>query len=333
MNLISSMSDRETPLRVDFGAHYYPEIPAELVSKHEAIEQFDGAPICTDIEAIKERYDAAGIDRVVLSTPYYMGSADAEATAQANDALYDVVSSHEELYGLASVPVAAGGEAASEELRRAVDLGLHGGALETNTEGIELIDDTLEPVFNAAEETGAPLLVHPNVSFQEDNLDSDDSDEPEDTWKLNSIFGTEDALARSMCKVIHEEVFEQHPNLTLVYHHNGGNIASMLSRAEMWLNRVHRDGGEHLKEYDEFVETLEDHVYVDTAGYFGDPGPFRETFEVLPSSQVLYATDFPYETLAPETFQKIAGMVEQLRPRSEADAVLGGNALDLLVTD
>lgn len=327
------MSDRERPLSVDFGAHYYPEIPPELTSKHEAIERFDGDAVCTDVEAIKARYADADIDRVVLSTPFYMGSEDAEATASANDDLLEVVRSHEEFYGLAAIPTGAGGEAAAEELRRTLDAGLNGGALETNSHGIELVDDELDPVFEAADETGAPILVHPNVSFQEERADDEASERREDVWKLNSIFGTEDALARSLCKVIHEDVYDRYPNLNLVFHHNAGNVATMLSRLEMWMNRVHRDGGEHLKEYDEFMSVFEEHVYVDTAGYFGDPGPFRETFEVLPASRVLYATDFPYETLAPETFRKIAGAVESLRPRSEADAVLGGNALDLMYTD
>lgn len=327
------MSDTERPLKVDFGAHYYPEIPEELVTKHEDIERFDGSPVCTDVDAIVDRYAAAGFDRVVLSMPYYMGSADAEATARANDELLDAVTAHEELYGLAAIPVAAGGEAAADEFRRALDAGFHGGALETNSAGIELIDEELEPVLDVADETGAPILVHPNVSFQEERLDEDEPEQPEDTWKLNSIFGTENALARSLCKVIHEGVYDRYPDLSLVFHHNGGNVASMLSRVELWMNRVHRFGGEHLKEYDEFAAQLEERVYVDTAGYFGDPGPFRETFRAFPASQVLYATDFPYETLSPETFGKIAGTVEQLRPPSEADAVLGGNALDLLLTD
>lgn len=322
---------RETP-RVDFGAHFYPEIPDELKTKHEDIERYDGDPICTDPNSIRDRYATAGVDNVVLSMPHYMGSSDADAVAVANENLLDVVEAHEEFFGLAAIPVAAGGERAADEFQQALDAGYHGGALETSTDdGTELIDKALKPVFEIANQTGAPILVHPNVSFQEEHdNDTDKIDEPEDRYKLNSIFGTENALARSMCKVVHEGIFDRYPNLNLVYHHNGGNIACMLSRIELWLNRIHRNDGEHLKTHDEFVEQIENHVYVDTAGYYGAPGPFRKTFEVFPASQVLFATDFPYETLRPETFQKIMDTIDGLRPRSETDAVLGGNALDLL---
>lgn len=323
------MASTEPPRIVDFGAHYYPELPDGVRAKHLAIEDYAGAAVSTALEAVVEQYRRAGVDAAVLSQPIYMGSSDAEATAEANDALLEAIAGYDELYGLAALPVGAGGEAAAEELERALDAGYNGGVIETVSAGIDMVDDELEPVYEVADRTGAPLLIHPNVEFQEDG--SAGPSGTGDVWLLSSILGIENQLAGSIAKVIHTGVYDRHPDLNLVFHHNGGNIAAMLSRFNLWIDRAHRTGDENLKPFDAFVRQLQDRVYVDTAGYFGDPRPFRATFEVFPSSQVLYATDFPYETVLPETFQKIVQTVEGLRPVSDAESVLAGNALDLLV--
>lgn len=323
------MSSQESPKLVDFGAHYYPELPEDVRSKHLSIEEYAGAPICTDIQAVIERYQESGLDGVVLSQPYYMGSSDTDAVTAANDELIEEIDGYDDIYGLAALPVGAGGDEAANEFERALERGYNGGAMETYSEGVDMIDPSLEPLYEVADRTGAPLLIHPNVAFQEDG--SAGPSGTEDTWLLNSILGIENQLAGAIAKVVHEGLFDTYPDLNLVFHHNGGNIASMLSRFNLWIDRAHRTDGEHLKQSDDFIRQIQERAYVDTAGYFGAPRSFRATFEVFPSSQVLYATDFPYETVAPETFQKIVGMVEGLRPVSDAEAVLGGNALDLLV--
>ena len=310
---------------VDFGAHYYEPMPDWRLEAHREIEAFAGAPVCTDIEAFLERYAEAGIDAAVISEPMFMGGDDRDQVAEANDALFEVVDAHEALYGLAAVPTAAGGDAAAAELERALEMGFHGGALETKSDGIELIDDALEPVFEVAERTGAPLLVHPKLN------DSLGPDTLSDHWYLNVIFGRETAMAEAISKVVHEGVYDRYPDLKLVFHHNGGNVTSLLGRIRGTLARAHRAGDDHLETYEGFVETLESNVYVDTAGYYGDATQFRRTLEVLPASNVLFATDFPYETVHPPDFAAIVDAVAEVRGGAERAAVLGGNALDLLV--
>lgn len=316
------MSD---PPIVDFGAHFYAPLPESIRDGLEAIEGYDGEPVCTDIDAVRNRYATAGVDAAVLSQPFFMGHENAEAVAAANDDLLDLVDAYHEFYGLAAIPVAAGGEAAAAEFERALDNAYNGGALETKTDDIELVDDALEPVFEVADRTGAPLLVHPKLSK---------SLHPEalsDHWRLNAIFGREIALAESLSKVVHGDILDRYPDLNLVFHHNGGNIAAFLGRIEGGLGRAHRDDAAHLKTYAEFEHLLEDRIYIDTAGYYGDPAAFRRTLDALPASHVLYATDFPFETLAPEKFQEIKAAIESLRGGEDRDAILGGNALDLLV--
>ncbi|MGM0591676.1 MAG: amidohydrolase family protein [Halobacteriota archaeon] len=320
------MASSSLPI-VDFGAHFTTPLPEALVERYSRIEQHDGEAVFTDIDAVRDRYADAGVDAAVLSQPYYMGGADTDQIATANDALLDIVRRYEEFYGLAAIPVTAGGEAAAAEFERCLDAGYHGGAVETKTDGVEVIHEELEPVFEVADRTGAPIMIHPklNESLHPEALS--------DHWQLNVVFGREAAMAECISKVIHEGVFDRYSNLNLVFHHNGGNIAAFLSRIEGSLARVHRGevDASYLKTYEEFRHQFESRVYVDTAGYYGDPSAFRTTLEALPASSVLYATDFPYETLTPAAFQKIVDAIETVRGGAERDAILGGNALDLLV--
>jgi predicted TIM-barrel fold metal-dependent hydrolase len=310
-------------LIVDFGGHIVPE---RLVP--EAMEPLDEriSAVHNDPELVREQYEDAGIDRVVLSMPPYMGQGDADAVADANDELHSMVEDYEEFYGLAAIPTAAGGQTAAEELERNLERGLHGGALETMTDGIELNDEEVEPIFEVAEKHDAPLLVHPKIhsSLHEE------VDVLSDRYRLNAAFGREAAMSESILKVIHDGVLDAYPDLDLVFHHLGGNIASMLGRVHL-----HHDIGrwpdqEHIKSFDEFRQQLEERVYLDSSGFWGYHAPIRTALEELPSTQVLFGTDAPYEPRSVEELHQHARSVAEVASANDADRVLGRNALDLL---
>lgn len=310
---------------IDFGAHLAPDEPAELEFFQDFIEEQDGAAIHSSMDALIERYDEAGVDGAVLSTPFYMGSGHLPRTRSGNDALQEVVAPHEDYYTLAAIPTAAGGEEAAAELERCLDAGFNGGAIETKSDGIELHHPEVEPIFEVADQRGAPLLVHPklNESLHPDALD--------DTWRLNAIFGREVALAESISKVVHEGVLDRYEHLDLVYHHNGGNIASMMPRIHLQLDAGRWPGMEAVKPFEAFERQVEERIYLDSSGYFGEPGPFGKTLEEFPSTRLLFATDFPYETRRPAVFGKIVDAIESVASHQDAERILGANALDLLV--
>lgn len=121
-----------------------------------------------------------------------MGSADVDGVRKPNDALVDVVYKYDRFYGLAAISVAAGGEKAAKEFERSLELGYHGGAVETKTDGIELTDESLESVFEIAQRRNAPLLAHPKLDkyLHPNVLDN--------KYLLNAIFGREAALSESI---------------------------------------------------------------------------------------------------------------------------------------
>lgn len=310
-------------MTVDFGAHIYPEsvFPEPLVGSE--LEALLG-PTLSDPDTLRRLYDASGVDGAVLSQPYYMGSGDVDATVNANDALLDLVEQDDGFYGLAAVPVSAGGDAAAAELERSLDNGYHGGAVETKTNGHELTDEALEPVFEVASQTGAPLLVHPklNASLHPEALDDD--------LLLNATFGREVALCESICKVIHSGLLDQYPDLNLVFHHFGGNIASMLGRIHLQLDEDRWPGQDHVKDFEEFKAQFESRIYIDTSGFFGYDAPLATALDALPASNVLFGTDYPFEPRDEAELSRFVDTVERVAPEN-SDRILDRNARELLV--
>lgn len=312
---------------VDFSAHYIPEsvYPAEAYAEYER-QGSSFVPILEDLDEYSHILTRAGIDVGVLSNPISMGGGDADRVGTANDALLAVATECDRFYALASIPVAAGGEVAAAELERCLGNGFQGGALETKSGGVELVDDDLLPVFEVAERNGAPIFVHPKLH------DSVAPGALEETYALNSIFGREVALAESVCKVIHAGVLDRFPGLNVVYHHFGGNLSGMLGRIHN-----HLDPGrwptlqEHVKPYDAFKTQLEDRIYLDTAGFFGYPGPLQAALDAVPATQLLFGTDFPYEPRTAGDLEAYLDPIRDLASPDDTRAILGENALELLV--
>jgi predicted TIM-barrel fold metal-dependent hydrolase len=187
-------------------------------------------------------------------------------------------------------------------------------------------------VFAAAERTGAPLLVHPKL---------DESLHPAvfRTHRLNGIFGREAALAASICTVVHEGVLDRHPDLVLVYHHSGGNIASAMGRLHNQLDpgrwphgdTAVYDDAEHLEPFETFKRTIEERIYLDTAGYHGYHQPLAAMLSEFPASQVLLGSDGPIETRTPEELADMVEAVGEVTSGTDSRRILGENALALLV--
>lgn len=303
---------------VDFGAHFYPpevdesETPLDQFSEDE----YAGEDRKSDVGTVIEEIGAGGYDAMVVSDTEFMGHDDPEEAAEANDALWEHVRAHDELYGLASVPIGAGGEAAAAEFERCLDAGFNGGGLHETD--VSLTDPEMAPVLEVADRTGAPLFVHiphlPNVEY-----------------RLNATYGRELAQQESITRAIHDGVFDRYDDLVIVWHHLGGNIAAMLGRTHLHTDLGRWPNQDTMKSFGEFKTQLEERVYVDTSGFFGYTAPIRLALEEFPASNVLFATDYPWEPRSAAELRRLAEAVVESTSREGAERVLGGNALDLLV--
>jgi aminocarboxymuconate-semialdehyde decarboxylase len=124
---------------------------------------------------------------------------------------------------LASLPLQDGPSAARELERACVELGLHGAALCTHVNGLDLDVADLDPVFSAAQKLDVPLFLHPQ------NADASPRLRDYHLWNLVG-FMMETATAGA--RLLMSGVFERYPRLKIVLAHGGGFLPYQLGRLD-----------------------------------------------------------------------------------------------------
>jgi len=172
--------------------------------------------------------DAAGIDvQVICNTPQtFLYNQDPSLTAALaaiqNDQIAKAVAANpERLIGLATLPMQAPAMAAYE-LRRAVrSLGLRGAQIGTNINGRNLDDPTFEPLWAAANELRAFLLVHPTQVAGAERLGA--------YYLVNLIGNPLDTTIAAACLVF-GGVIERYPGIKFLMVHGGGFVPYQAGR-------------------------------------------------------------------------------------------------------
>jgi predicted TIM-barrel fold metal-dependent hydrolase len=203
------------------------------------------------------------------------------------------------------------------EFERCLEKGFHGGSVTTGRESDSLASRDLEPVFDVAERCDAPIFVHVPPRRQSE-------------FKMDVVLSREHSLAESIYEAINAGVFDRHPELNLVYHHFGGNIAGMMGHIDLHLDEGRWPGQDDLKSPAAFRTQLCENVSVDTAGFFGYPGPLRSALEEFPAENVLFGSDYPWELRDPGELSGAVETVVASTNHVDARKILGENALNVL---
>ena len=263
--------------------------------------------------------DAAEVDVHVLSvTPQtYLYDQDPSlavtTSALQNDQIAMLVRQHPERFiGIATLPMQAP-ERAADELTRAVgELGMRGAMIGSNVMGKNLDDPSFQPLWAAAEELGAFMLIHPNNVAGADRLRS---------YYLNNLIGNPlDTTIAAACLVF-GGVMERHPKLNVLLVHGGGFVPYQAGRwvhgwhvrpepkahidapPTPWIDRFYYDSILHAKPQLEFL--------VASVG----------------TSRVLLGSDYPYDMGTGECVRQVKDL---WIAEAEKNAILNGNAVRLL---
>jgi aminocarboxymuconate-semialdehyde decarboxylase len=145
-----------------------------------------------------------------------------------NDHIAEVAAAHpRRLVGLGTLPMQAP-ELAIRELERCVhELHLAGVEIGSHVMGWNLDDERLVPVFEAAQELGAALFVHPWEMLGRDRM--------ERYW-LPWLVGMPAETCLSICSMIFGGVFERLPRLRVLFAHGGGAFPATIGRIEHGFN-------------------------------------------------------------------------------------------------
>ena len=215
---------------------------------------------------------------------------------------------------LATLPLCDPRASVTELLRAMDTLGLPGAMLFSNVNGTGLDDQQFWPIYEAANDRQAVLMIHPTfplgVEAMRDYM----------LMPLNGfLFDT--TLAAS--KLVFSGVVKRYPRIKWVLGHLGGTIPYLAER----LDRGFRAFKECRANIDEPPTAyLKRHFWYDTVNFA--QGPIKLAIEFAGASHILAGSDYPH------MIGSIPLMLEAIGKLPITDAektgILGGNAATLL---
>ena len=321
---------------IDFHNHYYP--PAylnELRSGRSAVRVTDGddgnprlhypgdyniaVPGHRDIEYRERVLAEHGVDMQVLTlttpgTHVETPAAAARLAALVNDEFARVAQDKQGRFtGLATLPL--NDPAASvKELRRACrELGFRGAMLFSNVNGIALSDQRFWPLYEAADDLGAVLYIHPTSPVGVEAMT--------DFWLMPLVgFLFDTTLAAAT--LVFSGVAERFPRIRWVLCHLGGAIPYLAERLDRGFEAFRECRANIARRPSDYLRQF----YFDTVNF--DLRAIELAIKFAGADHLLAGSDYPHQ------IGSIPRMLESIRNLDVSDedrtAIFGGNAARLL---
>jgi len=279
---------------IDVHAHFVTDT---YIAKARAAgqEQPDGVPgwPTWSPKAHLELMDQSGIDTAFLSVSspgIFFGDAAAarDLAREVNESGAEAVRDHPGRFGLfASLPL-PDVDGALKEISYAFDtLGADGVVLMTNTHGLYLGNEKLEPVFAELERREAVVFLHPTspVCWEQSALGRPSP-------MIEFVFDT----ARTVTDMLFAGVLERHPRLPVIVPHSGGALPVVADRIDGFMRDFPSAIGTEAVD----VVTQLGRLYYDTAGS-AFPRQIPALLNLVKPEQLLYGSDYCW-TPAPAAY-------------------------------
>lgn len=232
-----------------------------------------------------------------------------------NDHIAEVVRSQPRRFvGLGTLPMQSPMHAIKELERCVRDLNLAGVQIGSHVNDWNLSDENLFPIFEAAEELGAAIFVHPWDMMGESKMTK---------YWLPWLVGMPAEVSLAICSMIFGGVFERLPKLRVCFAHGGGGFTGSIGRIDHAF-QVRPD----LCAVDNKVNPRSylGKFYVDSLVH--DPQMLKYILEIYGEDKVAMGTDYPFPLGEEEPGRLIESMTdlsEKTRRR-----LLVGTALEWL---
>ena len=210
---------------------------------------------------------------------------------------------------MGSVPLGAGGAAATEELEYAVKtLGLKGVEVLAHVGDRELSDPDFEPFWAKVEALGAIVFIHPSGYPQPERLTR---------FYFNNVIGNPLDTTVAMHHLIFDGVLERHPNLKIIAAHGGGFLPAYSGRIDHAWGARSDSRGNLPKPPSFYLKKF----YLDTIVF--TPHQLEALVALFGPEKVLLGTDYPYDMADYDPIEHV--MTAKLSADAQA-AICGGNA-------
>ena len=199
-----------------------------------------------------------------------------------------------------------------KEIEYALDtLKADGILLFTSYENKWLGDPFFAPIFEELNRRNAVVFTHPTSNACCTNLLPDIS-------AAEIEYGTD--TTRAIVRMVYSGSAKRYPNIRMIFSHGGGTMPYLIGR---FVNRVSR--GSAARDQHDFQAEIS-RFYYDTAQTF-HPVPMTALKQVVPITQILFGTDYPYRSSTETVNGLLAGNAFNA---TELEQVKRGNALSLL---
>ena len=213
--------------------------------------------------------------------------------------------------GLGTLPMQAP-DLAIRELERCIkDLGLQGVQIGSHVNDWNLNDPHLFPIFQACEELGAAVFVHPWDMMGKEKM--------EKYW-LPWLVGMPAETSLAMCSLIFGGVLEKLPKLRIAFAHGGGSFPGTIGRIEHGFNcRPDLCAVDNPINPREYIKK----IYVDSLVH--DPLQLKLLLDLFGSERILLGSDYPFPL-----GEAIPGSLVQSMElgQKDTDAIFYKSALD-----
>ena len=299
-------------------AEQFATFGAESIKRNIELMQTSYRPLLDDLDARLDAMNTAHVDIHALSVvpTLYHYWADAllanDIVAAANEQIARTVAEQpDRLTGLATVALQHS-ELAADQLRGAHNqLGLRGVEISTTVAGRDLSDPELDPFWDAAEQLGSFIFIHPWGCSLGSRLAP---------AYLGNIVGQPAETTVALHHLVFGGVLDRFPGLKICAAHGGGYFPHYLSRADH-AYAVRPESRTMARPPSTYLDTL----YFDSLVYTDDA--LSRLLSVTGRGHVLLGTDYPFDMGVDDPVDRIESLG---LPPADRDAIVGGTAARLL---
>lgn len=196
--------------------------------------------------------------------------------------------------GLGTVPLQDVDLAIKEMERIVKELKMPGIEIGSNINQLNLSDKSFEPFWQAAEELGCCIFVHPWEMMGENEMMK---------YWLPWLVGMPAETSRAICSMIFSGVMERYPKLRIAFAHGAGSFPATIGRIEHgWKVRPDLCAIDNTKNPREYLGKF----WVDSLVH--DADAFHLLHKVMGSDKICCGSDYPFPLGEDEPGKLIDGM-------------------------